>query len=154
MKIVASHLTVGLPAEQMSPSILGAQMVFAVLPSSLVQVVPWWMVFQANLHSRVPWLPDYTSLLSHRSKDGGLRSKWVIPSNCRTPCSSDVLWQGRCIGSCRAAQLLGAGGALAGHVLSIITLSCCLHTWMHLFAQSQEQRSVLDLLCTSDRILK
>ena len=41
---------------------------------------------------------------------------------------------------CGAAQLLGVGGALEDHVPSHLTLGCSLHSWLHLSAQSQEQR--------------
>ena len=48
--MMSSPLTVGLPAEQMSPSRLGAQTAVAVLPSSWVQVGPWQAMSQAMLN--------------------------------------------------------------------------------------------------------
>ena len=45
--MLASPLVMGLNAEQISPSRLGAQMAVAVLPSSWVQVGPWRGVSQA-----------------------------------------------------------------------------------------------------------
>ena len=46
------------------------------------------------------------------------------------PCRSDALWQDRCPDDCGAAQLLSAGGALAGCVLSDLSLWCSLRTWL------------------------
>ena len=69
--MVASPLIVGLPAEQMSPGRVGAQTAVA-LPSSWVQVEPWWAVSQVILYSGDLCVAGWTCLLNHRSKDGGL----------------------------------------------------------------------------------
>ena len=63
-------LTVGLPARQMSPGRVGAQMA-VTLPSSWVQVEPWQTESQAILHSGDLCIPVCTWLLSHRSKGCG-----------------------------------------------------------------------------------
>ena len=59
-----------------------------------------------------------------------LSSEHKTPSNCGTPCRLDVPWQDRYPYGCGAVQLLGAGGALAGCVLSNLTLRCSLPTWV------------------------
>ena len=92
------------------------------LPTSWVQVVSWKTVSQLILHLGVPCVPGCNIPLCYRSEDGGLTSKFGTTSKCGTPCRADVPWQDRCTDGCGAAQLLGAGGALADHVPSDLTL--------------------------------
>ena len=57
-------------------------------------------------------------------------SEHGTPSNCGTPCRSYVPWQDMCPDSYGAAQLLGSCGALAGSVVSDLSLCCSLCTWL------------------------
>lgn len=68
----------GLPAEQMSPSRIGAWRAIVVLPSSWVQLGTWQPESQVILPWGVPWVPCCTCLLSHRKNDGILQKsfKW------------------------------------------------------------------------------
>ena len=63
---MASPLTVnaGLPAEQMFPGWIGAQIDVA-MASSWVQVGPWWTLSQVILYLVVPYVPGCTCVLSH-----------------------------------------------------------------------------------------
>ena len=104
-----------------------AQVAFE-LPSSWVQVGPWQTESQVILHSGVLCVPGCSSLLSHRSVEDHLTSNhW---DSCR-PC---VPWKGRCIHGYGTAQLVGAGGALAGHDPSDLLLGYSLCTFMYLAA--------------------
>ena len=89
---VGVPLTQGLPAGQMSPGRVGVQMV-VTLPSSWVQVEPWWSEYQVMLHLDVLCIPGCNSPLSHRSEYGGLfyasldliTSLYLLPSTMVLP---------------------------------------------------------------------